>query len=81
MMRKKRGMVLAAVFFALVLLPGLPVFADAVAPGPLEMLKYRLEEYLPAILITIGVLAVVTAVILIVVFHARKKKRLEQEKK
>ena len=81
MMRKKRGIFLAAVFSALVFLSGLPVFADAVAPGPLEMLKYRLEEYLPAVLITIGVLAVVTAVILIVVLRTRKKKRLEQEKK
>ena len=52
-----------------------PAFADAIAPTPLQMLMYRIEEYLPVILIVIGVLAVATAVILIAVFRARKKKQ------
>ncbi len=77
----KRAVYTAVISAAVLFFVKVSVYADAVAPGPLEMLKYRIEEFLPAILITIGVLGIATAVILIAVFRARKKKGSEQEKK
>lgn len=80
-MKKKKAVFAGLISAAALLLFQVSAFADAVAPGSLEMLTYRIADYLPAILITIGVLGIATAVILIVVFRARKKKRMEQDKK
>lgn len=75
---RRAGIALTVVLVTM--LASVPVFADAVAPGPLDMLGYRLAEFLPVILIALGVLGIATAVILIVVFRNRKKKQTGQEK-
>ena len=73
-MSRKKGFLLTVFTAAVLLLSAVPAFADAVAPGPLDMLKYRIEEYFPLILIAVLVLAAVTALVVILVIRKKKRK-------
>ena len=73
-MSRKKGFLMTVFAAAILLLSSMPAFADVVAPGPVEMLKYRIEEYFPIILIAVLVLAAVTALVVILVIRKKKRK-------
>ena len=73
-MSRKKGFLMTVFAAAILLLSSMPAFADAIAPGPVEMLKYRIEEYFPIILIAVLVLAAVTALVVILVIRKKKRK-------
>lgn len=78
-MNINKGILMTALSAVILLLSGVPAFADAIGPGPGELLGSMLLDFLPVILIVIAALGAVTGIVLLIVFQVRKKKRREKE--
>ena len=78
-MKRERTIFAAVISAAILLLREVTAFADAVAPGPVEMIRGNLGSVLGTIVIIILAVVVVTGIVLLIIFRRRRKNRERKE--
>jgi len=71
--------VMAALTAAMVLLMGVPAYADALAPGPIETFRNTYGDLLLVCGLVVLGLSAVTGIVLLIIFKVRKKHRKEEK--